>query len=308
MKNLVVPVQSGDYQENAWEGVSETKPWQYAVQLVIPHLGWVDPLRVALDLWQRQTIKPYVCIVDTGSEWKYLETLESLRSENVEVHYLRAHGYRHPSEPVSVAIDFASSRCQQTYQFQTHGDVFPMRRDLIESFVAVTNKEQPVAGYEISGRSHVPGAMKILWPGMVGHTATCIHFPTIRDLGITWSLDRGFSQFSGINREERTDTDTEIPFNMHLRAVGITPVILGKDKNWVRDKNEDFDHCRSFTSSALYSAGHFSQASEWIRQAMEDANQRAKEWDDASVRVPESSGEYSGKECLRDRECGCRGG
>ncbi len=306
MSNLVVPQQAGEYESAAWEGAAEIKPWQYPVQLVVPHMGWVEPLRKSLELWQRQSVKPYICIVDTGSEWDYLQELESLRCENVEVHYLRGHGYRHASEPVSAALDFAAARCQQTYQFQTHSDVFPMRRDLLESYMEVVSEKTPVAGYQISGRSHVKGAMRFLWPGMVGHTATCLYFPTIRDMGITWSLDRGFSQFKEIGRDERSDTDTEIPFNMHLRAAGITPILLGNDNNWVRDRNADFDHCRSFTSSSLYSEAHFDQAKEWIAAAMVDATQRAKEWDDASIRVPESSGEYSGKECLRDRECGCR--
>lgn len=297
MSEFVVPQQGAQYADKSWEGRGPRKPWQYPVQLVIPHLGWVEPLKIALELWQRQTIRPYICIIDTGSEWNYMQELESLRAENVEIHYVRGHGYRHASEPVAVAMDVAAARCSQTYQFHTHSDVFPMRRDLIESFVAETSAECPVAGYQISDRSHVSGAMKLLWKGMVGHTATCIHFPTIRDLGITWSLDRGFSEFPGINRDNPSDTDTEIPFNMHLRSLGINPKLLGSDANWVRDTNNDFDHCRSFTSSALYSRNHFKKARGWIAEAMLDAAERVKEWDN----------EEAPATCDSVDPCGCSG-
>lgn len=305
--NWIAPKQSVGLDLAPWEGELETKPWQYPVQLVIPHIGWVAPLRQALELWQRQTIKPYICIIDTGSEWAYVEELETLRAENVELHYLRGHGYRHASAPVSVALDFASARCQQEYQFHTHSDVFPIRQDLLEEFISEVSPECPVVGYQISSREHVKGAMKDIWQGMVGHTATCLHFPTIRDMGITWHLDRGFSQFPGIDRRERSDTDTEIPFNQHLRELGIQPKLMGQDANWVRDITEHFDHCRSFSSSALYSPGYFETARGWIKAAMQDARNRVKGWDDATVYLQQSPEEQRGEECVRDRECGCGG-
>jgi hypothetical protein len=275
--NLVRPKQAGEYTAEAWEGSCELKPWQYSVQLVIPHLGDIRPLKTAIQLWRLQTVRPYICIVDTGSSFNYLRHIEALRADDVEIHYLRGHGYRHASEPVSVAIDFASARCMQEYQFLTHDDVFPMRRDLIADFVERCSRETPVVGYQISPRDHVAGAMSALWKGMVGHTATCLHYPTIRDLGITWSLDRGYSQFD-LRREIRTDMDTEIPFNLHAQVKGIKPVLMGDDRNFVRDTNRDFDHFRSLISSALYSKDHFEKASQWMEQAIMEGKKRIAEW------------------------------
>lgn len=304
--HLIAPKQAGDYQAQSWEGVCKRRPWEYPVQLVVPHLGDVAPLKAAIALWRLQTVQPYICIVDTGSDFEYLEEIEKLRAEDVEIHYLRGHGYRHASEPVSAALDFAASRCQQTYQFHTHCDVFPVARDLIERFMDACSETQPVVGYEISGRCHVKGAMSLLWRGMVGHTATCIHFPTIQRLGITWSLDRGFDEY-GLTRAETSDTDTEIPFNLHLRKHGIKPVLLGHDLNFVRDRHEDFDHCRSYASSALYSPEHFERARQWIASGIADAQQRAREWSDASFSSEESPRELGGEKRVRDRSC-CGGG
>jgi glycosyltransferase involved in cell wall biosynthesis len=282
MNDLIAP-KSGSYQDARWEGELKIKPWEFPVQLVIPSLGSVEALKAAIPLWRMQTLRPYICIVDTGSDFETLEEIESLRADDVEIHYQRGHGYRHASEPVSVALDFASARCQQTYQFHSHCDVFPVARDLIERFVAACGEDEPVVGYEISGRNHCKGAMSLLWPGMVGHTATCLHYPTIRRLGITWSLDRGYAEYD-LNRAEKTDTDTEVPFNLHLRKAGIKPLLLGHDQNYIRDKdNGDFDHCRSHKSSELYSPGYFETAQGWIESGIDDAQQRAKDWHNASI-------------------------
>ena len=252
-------------------------PEDVQVQVVIPHVGDPEPLFASVPLWLSQSVPCCVCIVDTGSSLEDWNDLQLLRDSRVEVHSIRAHSYRHRSEPVAVALDFAAAVCQQQYQFHTHCDVFPMRKDLVESFMSKCSDEFPVVGYEISDRSHCSGKMADLWQGMVGHTATLVRLPEIRRLGIQWNLSIGWEQF-GLSVSCPQDTDTEVPFNLQLRRLGIDPILVGHDKNHQRHITEDFDHCRSFPSSGLYSPVYHKEAGGWIKDAVEDARKRLESW------------------------------
>ncbi len=274
--NGIVPLRprTGD---RPWEGSATVKPWDYRVQVVIAHLDTPNLLDVAIPLWRLQTVRPFVTIIDTGSTADNVAKLLKHEADDVEVHLLRSRGVRHSSSLVSMALDVALAVGHQECQFHTHTDVFPRRRDLLESLVAQCDAETPVVGYEISPRSHVNGALSGLWRGMVGHTCTMLHVPTIRSRGISWSLERGFDEL-GIDREPHGNTDTEVPFNLLLRKAGIRPKLIGHDKNGVRQVTPDFDHFRSFTGAQLYSPGYYRQCQRWSEQAIAEGKQRIEDW------------------------------
>lgn len=272
--------------DRGFEGPAPVKPWEYRVQVVIPHLDTPDILELGVQLWRLQTVRPFICVVDTGSNAENVAKLLSLEADDLEVHFVRSRGQRHLSSLVSVALDVAAANNLQEFQFQTHTDVFPMRRDLLADLLAKCGPDSPVVGYEISPRSHVKGALSWLWRGMVGHTCTMLHAPTIRQHGIAWHLERGHEDL-GLARLPPQNTDTEVPFNLLLRKLGITPVLVGHDENHTRHTTADFDHFRSYGSSMLYSPGYFRRCSEWAEAAMKDARERISKWkgeDDAANR------------------------
>lgn len=281
--HFLAPVRGEDDIDEAWKGSGKRYPWSYRVQVVIPHMDTPEPVELAVELWRSQTVRPFICIVDLGSLDCHRERIAALQSDDVEIHYLRGHGYRHPSEPCSVAQDIALARCQQEHQFCTHSDVFPRRRDLLESFIKQCNADAPVVGYEISSRDHVKGLQADVWPGMVGHTATVLHVPTIKQQGITWDYERALLDGHGISRTNLSDFDTEIGFNLLCRRAGITPVIVGTERNGVRTLDDNIDHIRSFGSSKQYSPNHHGKASKWMTDGMREAAERLQEWQASEV-------------------------
>lgn len=250
-------------------------PWDYRVQLVLPHIDTIEQLEAIIPLWNLQTVVPWICVVDTGTsrdQWDRLLDLTHKYS-NVEVHFVCGREYFHASEPVSTALDVATARCQQEYQLHSHVDVAPMSRLLVETWMAHCVSANPVVGFEISPRDEKQGKLRDMWRGMVGHTITMLHMPTIDQQPIPWRLTLGHQQF-GMDES----TDTEVPFNLHLREQGIEPLLLGSDINYERQTNEWFDHCRSYPSSKMYSPSYFATAEEWMKDWLQQARLRAAQW------------------------------
>src|SRR5690242_4365401 len=84
---------------------SGRQPWDHTVMAALPHYETPETLPVLLDLLRLQTVPPFVLLIDTGSCWQTVRDLERLRAADCEVHYLRARAYRHPSAPVTTALD-----------------------------------------------------------------------------------------------------------------------------------------------------------------------------------------------------------
>ena len=258
----------------AWEGVCARKPWQYQVTAVIPHLETPETLPLLLELLALQTVRPYVLLIDTGSSPAVVRTLEAMRRPDVEIHYLRAHGYAHSSAPVTTAMDAAFALCRTPYLFCTHSDVFPRRRDLLEWLLGLCNAEQPVVGYEMSPRPDTNA-----WRNVVSHTCTMLHMPEMRRIGATWSFERYWA--SGEARPQQHGfPDTEQPFDRCIRKAGIFPYHIGHDANNVRTVDENIDHVRSLSGQNLYNAGgdlHRRSRTNLV-QAMKEARARIQAW------------------------------
>lgn len=264
-ESLLAPVFAG------WNGNAGRKPWDYKVTAAIPHLETIEPLRLCIDVLRCQTERPYILVVDTGSSQKTRAELEALRAEDVEIHFVAAHGYRHASEPVTVALDVAQALCRSEYLFHTHADCFLRRFDFIESISARCGTENPVLGYRMSPRDWATDE----WKWMVGHTATLLHVPTIERIGATWSMGRmnsvyGYPFKSGCGGWP----DTETGFNCILRDAGIKPTFIGDDRNGERQVDENIDHVRSYAGSKIYSEKYHQKASGWMEAAIAEAKAR----------------------------------
>lgn len=254
-------------EEERWTGIAEKKQWDYKVTAVIPHLETIEPLWIAVQLLRKQTERPYIVIVDTGSNIKTMELLERMRADDLEIHYIRSNNYRHPSQPVPAAMDLAHSLCSTDYLFHTHSDVFLRRDDLIEDLLRICNEHVPIVGYQMSPRGWITPE----WKGMIGHTLSLFHLPSIEKAGATWSMERAFRSDAALSKEMCGWPDTETGFNRVIKKHGIQPFFIGDDENWVRQVDRNMDHVRSYPGSQIYAEEYFKTAEGWMLDAMRDA-------------------------------------
>lgn len=265
--NLIAPTKHG------YRGSLSLPPTAFSVSVAIPHIGTIESLKACIALLQHQSLVPYIMVIDTGTPEEMHPELESLRTSNVEIHYIRAHGYSHASEPVTAALDLAQTLCRSRHLFHTHSDCFLMNRHLLGHLVTRCTAQNPVVGYRMSPRNWATNE----WEWMVSHTATMLYMPSIHRIGATWSYQRihalGYdsTKFAGW-------PDTETAFNRALQEGGIVPEFIGQDLNEERLKDENIDHVRSFAGSRLYHAGYHAKASVWMDAALKEAWERVAEW------------------------------
>lgn len=244
--------------------------------MAIPHLDTFECLEVAIELWRMQTLRPYLIVVDGGSPPATRARLERLRADDLEIHYVAGHGYRHSSECVTVQLDLAQALCRTKLLFHTHTDVFPRRRDLLETWARMCNVNNPAVGYRMSPRDWITKE----WEWMIGHSALMLYMPSIHRAGATWSFQRMHYAFGYPWQKGHGWPDTECGFNHAIRDAGIVPVFLGYDQNNKRMVDDNIDHPRSFTGRKVYAAGDALTVDtfNWMDAAIQEAWQRVCLW------------------------------
>lgn len=273
------PAKNQDHTTKAWEGSSPKKPWDYKVTACIPVLDTPEELELVVKLLELQHERPFVQIIDTGSSPENWERIEALRSESVEVHQLRFAGVLHPSDFPAIAMDFAFGSARTEYLFATHADCFLRSQNVVGELLGLCNESCPIVGYEITPRSHQD------WRGMVSHTCSIYHMPTMDKLGVGWSLRR-LCRLFGIH-DTRPDPlrpnwpDTELLPNYIVRNAGFTPKVIGTEENFCRTVDHRIDHCRTLTAGKLYSPEYFVKANEWAEDACKQARERIALWEAA---------------------------
>jgi len=282
MKKDFAPLRNIPQNESPWEGSCKKKPWQYKVTAVIPCLDTYEQLDICIKLLRLQEEKPYIVVIDTGSCKEEYDKIEQLRDEDVEIHALRFNGVLHPSDFPAIAMDLAFSACRTNYLFATHADCFLRNKNFLTDLIDLCQSKSPVVGYEISPRKHED------WKGMVSHTATMYHMPTMDRIGFGWSLRR-LSNYYNIRDYRPSLTrpgwpDTEILGNYILRTHNITPHLIGKEPNFQRKKDENIDHFRSFTSGKLYSPSYYEKAKKWYQEAKKEALERIEIWEQKEIK------------------------
>lgn len=259
-----------------WEGNCQKKPWEYPATAVIPCLNTSETLPICIELLRLQTKRPFIVIIDTGSQQEHLEKTLQLRDEDVEVHSLFLNGVMHPSDYPAMAMDMAMSICRTKHLFATHADVFIKRRDFLETMIDMCSDECPVVGYELSPRQHND------WKGMVSHTASMYHMKTMDKIGFGWSLRRLCNDFDIADYKpdpmRPNWPDTEILGNYILRRNNIKCRLIGHEENQQRTDDEYIDHFRSYTSGKMYSPDYFIKARAWFEDALTKARIRIEEW------------------------------
>ncbi len=279
MKNDIAPLRGKgiNTMQAPWEGCLLKKPWQYRVTAAIPNLDTVETLEIVVELLRLQTEKPYILIIDTGSKGEQLERVLNMHSEDLEVHCLRLNGVEHPSDFPAMAMDVAFALGRTEFMFATHADCFLRKRNFLEELLQIASRESTsVVGYEMSPRAHSD------WKGMVSHTATLYHSPTMDKIGFGWSLRRLCNIYNvkdyKPNPLRPNWPDTEILGNYILRMNKIKPYLIGHEENLKRHVDDNIDHIRSYTAGKLYSPSYYETVSKWFKEAKEEAKVRIKEW------------------------------
>lgn len=272
----ISPAYGASTERSPWEGFCRKKPWEYSVTAVIPCLNTPETLPICVELLRLQTERPFIMIIDTGSTDKNLRATEELRSDDVEVHSIRLNGVRHPSDYPAMAMDTAFSLCRSEFLFATHSDCFLRKRSLLEEFVTLCRDKSPVVGYELSPRAHKD------WEGMVSHTASMYHMPTMDKIGFGWSLRRLCNGYGIVDYKPNPNKpnwpDTEILGNYILRENKIEPYLVGKEGNQCRTLDDNIDHFRSYGAAKMYSPDYYPKVAEWYHIAKREALARIENW------------------------------
>ena len=272
----VTPLYGVLTEKHPWEGNCDKKPWEHEVTAVIPCINTPETLPICIELLRLQTTKPFIMIIDTGSIEENLVQLDELRADDVEVHSIRLNGVRHPSDYPAMAMDMAFGLCRSEYLFATHADCFLRKKTLLREFIDLCKSKSPVVGYELSPRAHDD------WKGMVSHTASMYHMPTMDKIGFGWSLRRLCNGYGIVDYKPDPNKpnwpDTEILGNYILKDNKITPYLVGPEGNQCRTLDENIDHFRSYGAAKMYSPGYFPQVSEWYYLARKEALERIKKW------------------------------
>jgi len=266
MKEDIAPLRGFEINTTSapWEGNSTKKPWEYKVTAAIPVMDTFETLEICIELLRFQFEQPYIMILDTGSRGKQLEKIRNLQAEDLEVHFFQLNGVQHPSDFPAMAMDAAFSMCRTEFIFATHADCFLRNQKFLQDLLNLTIKVSPVVGYEMSPRAHND------WKGMVSHTATMYHMPTMDKIGFGWSLRRLCNMYNIKDYKPSPATpnwpDTELLGNYILRANNIKPYLIGHEENFNRQVDDNIDHIRSYTSGKLYSPDYFNKAQEWFEE------------------------------------------
>lgn len=277
-ENTIAPYRTGG--PKRWEG---SAPWRdKLVSVILPVLEYNATLDLTLECLRRQTYKPLIFIIDTGSV-ATTDRLLALRDASTEVIQLRLQGWFHPSWPVAAALDTAWNCINTPFAFFTHDDCFLKQQWTLEHFVTLARRHQ-VVGHQITERPYAG------WEQEFGHTCLMMDVAEMDRIGLTWNM-RAYCHLSGRSIDpqvcKQNDPDTETMMNYQLRKAGLipsfattgnAPLFLGTEENYVRNNNEWFDHCRSMTCSFLYSPAIYAKNLEWTKAAMTDCRARLKTW------------------------------
>lgn len=254
----------------------QRRPWDYPYTVALPHLDTLEHLAACVDLLRLQDAPPYILVLDTGSPPAVLTSLEKMRAPDLEIHAVRSHAYRHPSQPVAVAMDLAFALCRTDVLIALHTDVFLRTRDALSWLAAHVSKDCPVAGWRMSPRR--PGED---WRRCVSHTFTAFYMPTMRRAGVNWSMEPWFERHGPAPADSYGWPDTETGLSLSLERAGIVPRFLGDEPNFERHITERFDHPRSLTGARVWTPPEHElrrRVEGYAAEALADARARAAEW------------------------------
>ncbi len=231
-------------------------PW--TTTIVIPfrdaHPESAAWLELCVAMWLAQNGSNCLLLVDTGSRLAntHRVLMHLARDHRIEV-ALHQNKWPdpHPADTVAQAMDFATSRCQTPRMFLTHGDAFPLHRDVIASMHGHM-EGCDVAGWEMSPRHE--GDLDVS-RGCMGTVCTMVDVAAIDRAGASWSIRRAHHRH-GVARDTGAWPDTETCFARDCERAGVRFKFLGRETNWENQRTEHWLHSRSMGSLGMQDRHH----------------------------------------------------
>jgi len=258
------------------------RPWEsHRVTVAIPFLDTPELLELSVRSWWWQEFRPFLLLIDTGSTSTAVDQLRWKLQQTPSVE-LASLGIRsaveHLSDRVSIAMDYAFTRCPTEYLLATHIDVFPRHQQVISRLLELCTATQPVVGWEMSFRGiDDTENWKDFSAGYPGHACTMFHMPTMDRIGAGWSMRRAHHAF-GLPRQKTEINgwpDTEVCLGKILQQHGLAPLFLGRETNDENQETSEWVHARSCTVHAHGDSGLLARH----HSAMRDAIDRVQTWE-----------------------------
>jgi hypothetical protein len=249
-----------------WEGPTHTKPWNYPVTVGIPHLGSnLRVLQLAIETWRKQTRKPFIQVVDTGSPIAMLNDLLNLESDDLEISVNRSRGFRGKWEGVALAYQQLFNSCRTPYLLLTHNDLIPISQTVLDEMMSLCTPRQPVVGYSKPQKE-----------GTLGLHLTMLHIQTLDRVWLTWQ-HRWYRHNMALT-DKPEGYSLEESFNKTLSLSGIKPLILGSGTTFRRQITPHFDHIGGLSNTLIYDRPHASEIGQIAEEVTTAAEERLRKW------------------------------
>lgn len=240
--------------QRPWQGRLAKKPWSYRVTAVVPHCNTPDLLRLCLAFLRVQTVRPYIVVVDTGSQQRLLPELLAMRGEDCEVQQVACHGVERSADLPAIAMEVGQACVRSPWMLSVHSDCLVTDRTLIERWI--DQAESQVTGEGLVpaiGYQSIPRVGCDWWRGMLSHTLTLLHMPTCDRADVAWSLRRLVNKYSHdwSDLDRVTRCDTEVLLNCQLDAAGVPKIIVGEESWGETERDDNRVHLRSYTAHAI---------------------------------------------------------
>jgi hypothetical protein len=261
--------------EDRYMSQRKLKPWDFDLEVSMPHFESLNTLPTVIDLLRTQTVRPFISIIDCGSSTETCLELEKMRNDDLEIHYHRFNGVRHVSDFPATACDFAFSSCRSEKLILMHTDVFLRSIDALETMLEMCSKTTPVVGFQMTPREHPA------WKASITHTFSVFHMEQMRKLGATWGLPRACDMLNcehSMTSAMGNMLDTETAISMVLQRAGIKPMFIGTEQNFEMTRHPLIHHVRSLTGSGLYCQTKRIAAEARLAEAMAEAERNLRDW------------------------------
>lgn len=233
--------------EGGFLGRMGRKPWDHEVTIVLPHLETVELLETSVWCWRQQTVSPYLLVIDTGTGPESLGEVEGLRNVDLEVHFIRGHGFYHTSSVVASACDLGGALCQTPYILFTHVDVFPKRVTLLEELIGMLTDRVPIAAYQAR-----PRVFTTDWQDCPSHILTFCDARVYRRHRLGWNLLKATEKLGTWGTWHMGWPDTETSFGHALREEKIPWFRLGEEFSQAYWQDDRIVHLSAFASVKRY--------------------------------------------------------
>lgn len=249
---------------NPWSSANPKTSTPPTTTIIIPTATSSPTLRSVLATHRRQTEPHETIVIDTSANHvQYPDYIADFTTNKAPRYcYIPPKPHAALCSVITEAIDAAIAIATTEWIFLTHDDVWLKRCTFLAELVTQGMfLSKSVIGYEMSPRDHVTTE----WRGMVSHTATLLHRPTMVSIGARWNLTDATDKTAPAERRPGWP-DTETNFGRILKQREIAPHWIGHETNEPHFEDDNLVHRRSLTSHRTHPALGNAGDAAWIQE------------------------------------------